>query len=305
MGFRNARNILKHCSPLNSYKLLLASAIVTRPSYKSLWLALLRPFIREGQVPFEYRCYGRDLKANLRIAELADDMQVIWEQCVRDIYEVDRSFSPDLVIDGGGNTGLFTMRMSAAASATQNAEVKFVIVEPLPRNTEQIQKNLKMNGIDAEIMPVCIGGSRRTIPFYCREAIRSSFDSNEAYTQVIDMPVVTIHDAIGSCRAERILVKIDIEGMEVEALKAFIPEEKRAVYILGELHDYDRDLPLMEDLFHSHGWKLSFYDIYGNTALFRACSPEALLLLPSMQAFAFSPFSSTTPDTQAPHPERA
>jgi FkbM family methyltransferase len=282
VGFRNARNILKHCSPVNSYKLLLASAIITRPTYKSVWLALLRPFIREGQIPFQYRCYGRDLKANLRMAELDDDMQIIWEQCVRDVYEVDLNFAPDLVMDGGGNTGLFTMRMSAAASSSQNPQTKFVIVEPLPRNTQQIQKNFEINGIDAEIMPVCLGGSRRTIPFYCREAMRSSFDSNEAYTQVIDMPVVTIQDAIGSSPAERILVKIDIEGMEIEALKTFIPEEKRAVYILGELHNYQRDLPLMENLFRSHGWKLSFFDIYDNLAQFRACSPAAAPLLPSM-----------------------
>ena len=76
------------------------------------------------------------------------------------------------------------------------------------------------------------------------------------------------------CEAIEMLAR-PLAGMEIEALKTFIPGEKRAVYILGELHNYERDLPLMENLFHSHGWKLNFYEIYDNLAQFRACSPAA------------------------------
>ena len=52
------------------------------------------------------------------------------------------------------------------------------------------------------------------------------------------MPVILLHDAIGSSPAERILIKLDIEGMEIEALSEFVPNEQRAVCIVGELHEY-------------------------------------------------------------------
>ena len=141
-----------------------------------------------------------------------------------------------------------------------------------------------MNQIEAAIKPNCLGGALRTIPFYCREAIRSSFDPTEPYTSVIDIPVIRIQDAIGTSTAQRILIKLDIEGMEYEALSAYVPTEQRAVYIIGELHDYVGQASMMEDLFHKYGWRIQFHSIADGYALFRACSPAALPLLPAMQS---------------------
>jgi hypothetical protein len=136
-----------------------------------------------------------------------------------------------------------------------------------------------MNEIEAEVMPVCLGGTRRLIPFYCRAANESSFDSTEAYDSTIEIPVVLLDDAIGDSPAERILIKLDIEGMEVEVLNAFVPKEHRAVYLVGELHDYPVNAPLMRHLFESYGWTLELFDIGQKTSSFRACSPAAMPLL--------------------------
>jgi hypothetical protein len=91
-----------------------------------------------------------------------------------------------------------------------------------------------------------------------------------------------LQNAIGSSAAKRLLIKLDIEGMEVEALSAFIPSEQRAVYLVGELHDVSRNAPLMEELFRSHGWTLRLDEGPHDTCSFRGCSPSALPLLPSM-----------------------
>jgi FkbM family methyltransferase len=217
----------------------------------------------------------------VRVSELESDFLSTRELGVDDVYGLDLSFQPDLVIDGGGNIGLFTLRASTGFEAARDATVRFVICEPVPENLVQIQKHLALNGVSAEIMPVCLGGTPRTIPFYCREANQSSFESVKPYVRVIEIPVVTLQNAIGPAAAERILIKLDIEGMEVEALSAFIPSEHRAVYLVGELHDASRNAPLMEDLFHSHGWTLKLDDNPQDTCNFRGCSPAALSLLSS------------------------
>jgi FkbM family methyltransferase len=235
------------------------------------------------------------MRGSLRLSDLASDMLSIWELSVDDTYGIDDHFAPDLIVDGGGNIGLFTLRRAAAASLGGESKVKFVIVEPLPRNVDQIRKHLKMNRVDAEIMPTCLGGIPRSIPFYCREAIRSSFDSKEAYTSVVELPVLRLQDVIGSSPAKRILIKLDIEGMELEALRAFVPMEERAVYIVGELHNYEGESMLMEELFREHGWTFGFSHIYDNYAHFRACSPAALPFIPSMSSPNF-PQSSGFPD---------
>ena len=128
----------------------------------------------------------------------------------------------------------------------------------------------------------CLGGERRSIPFYCREAIDSSFDPEKPYTSVIEIPVYTLQDAIGSCSAGRILIKLDIEGMEIEVLGAYVPSESRPVYIVGELHSFAVNAPTLRRIFGDYGWAFEFCEVADDHATFRACSPAALPLLASM-----------------------
>jgi len=278
MLFPNIRRLVHIGSPVSSLKLILAAGTCTRPKYRGIFLWLLRPFVRRGEIAVRYRCYEGRQQSKLRVSDLGADFASTLELCVCDIYRLERGFRPDLVVDGGGNIGLFTLRAAGCYPATAEASPKFVICEPLPRNIEQIRKHLKMNAIDAEILPYCIGGTRRSIPFYCRAANESSFDPRGGYDSVMEIPVLLIEDALKH-PAERILIKLDIEGMEVEALSALLPHERRAVYIVGELHDYPVNAPLMRRLFEEHGWMLDLFDIDRQTSSFRACSPAAAPLL--------------------------
>jgi FkbM family methyltransferase len=274
MAFPNVKRILRIGSPLSSLKLLLVVTFYSRPRFEALAHALLRPFVHNGMISIRYRCYERFYKTFLRTADLQADYLSTRELCVNDIYHLDRNFKPDLVIDGGGNIGLFSLRAAAAYPSAQ-----IVICEPLPRNVEQIQRHLEGNGVQAEILPNCLGGTRRTLPFYCRGANESSFDAAEPYDKVMEIPVVLLQDAIGSSPAQRILIKLDIEGMEVEALTALLPTEHRPIYIVGELHQYPVNSPIMERLFRENGWMLELFDTDEVTSSFRACSPSAISLL--------------------------
>lgn len=277
MAFENVGYILRAGSIFSSFKLLLAAASSSRPSLRPLCLLLLRPFVRQGQIAFSYRCYGRTMRGFLRLSDLSNDLYSVFELSIRDSYHLSRSFKPDLVIDGGANIGLFTLRVAAAAAADGASPVRFVACEPLPRNVEQLRRHLAANRIQAEVMEGCLGGSRRSVPFYCREALSSSFDPQQPYTRVLEMPVYTLQDAIGDSTASRILIKLDIEGMEVEVLKSFIPTEGRAVYLVGELHECAANRREFEQIFRDHGWILELGEVaYDDHALFRACSPAAL-----------------------------
>jgi FkbM family methyltransferase len=271
MAFSHAKNILTIGSPLSSWKLLLATGIYTRPKYRPLWRALLRPFIHHGEISVRYRCSERYVTMLIRESEFSSDLQCALELAVRDEYHLDPAFQPDLVIDGGANIGLFTLR--AAAASSSNPPAKFVVCEPMAHNIERIQKHLEINRMKAEIRRGCLGGTRRSMPFYCRESINSSFDPAKVYL---------LEDAIAPYPAKRILIKLDIEGMEVEALSAFVPSEQRPVYVVGELHDISINAPVMERLFQDYGWTYELGEPADDQALFRACSPAALPLLPSM-----------------------
>lgn len=282
MALENVGRILRIGSPLSSFKLLLIAASRSRPRYRALCLKLLQPFTRNGEVSLRYRCCNRYLRCFIRLSDLDSDLISVLELAVRDAYNLDFNFQPDLVIDGGGNIGLFTLRAAAGVTCVGDSPAKYVICEPLPRNLLQIRKHLAINGVSAQVMAGCLGGERRSIPFYCREAIDSSFDPEKPYASVMEIPVYTLRDAIGSYPAERILIKLDIEGMEIEVLGAYVPSEHRPVCIVGELHSFGVNAPTLHRIFEDYGWAFEFCEVANDHATFRACSPAALPLLASM-----------------------
>jgi FkbM family methyltransferase len=286
MALDNVKDILNIGSPVSSYKLLLMQGAFSRPQFRSLFRALLQPAVRDGRIAVKYRCHNRLLKSFVRLSEMESDFYSTRELAVNDVYSLDYGFHPDLVIDGGGNIGMFTLRAAAGLAAAGDASVRITICEPVPQNLEQIRTHLELNGVHATILPVCLGGTSRTIPFYCREANQSSFEPDKPFRSVMEIPVVTLQEVIGSDPAERILIKLDIEGMEVETLSAYLPTERRAVYVVGELHNVARNAAPMEELFRAHGWTLELYGIANDLGSFRGCSPAALPLLPSMAALA-------------------
>jgi FkbM family methyltransferase len=271
MAFGNARQIVQATSGLSAFKLLLLMVRFTRPRLEPLWKMLLQPFVRNGEVPFEYREGNRNYSAAIRTTDLQSDLHSTLEVIVRKVYALDPAYAPDFVIDGGANIGLFSLQ-----AAAMYPSAKIVMCEPLPRNVAQAKKLLSKNHVAADLLPVCIGGSHRTIPFYCRGANESSFDAGEPYTSVLEIEVLPLRDIAESQPAQRVLIKLDIEGMEIESLQEYVPGESRSVIILGELHRHKETRPMMEALFAGHGWSFKVGDVSGEDTIFEAHSPAAL-----------------------------
>jgi FkbM family methyltransferase len=268
MALENAGLILKAASGTSKLKLLLLTAQYSRPSLSPFCAVLLRPFVRKDELPIQYTQANRSFNVFLRTADQQSDLHSTLEVAVRNVYPLDPNFAADLVIDGGANIGLFSLQAAAVyPSAT------ILVCEPLPRNLSQIEKHIARNDIAAKVLPVCIGGDRRTIPFFCRGANASSFDPAKPYDSVLNIDVMRLSDIVNSCPAQRIVIKLDIEGMEIEALETYVPGEDRAVIIFGELHGHKENRPALERLFVRHGWSIRLGDLSGDDAIFEARSP--------------------------------
>jgi FkbM family methyltransferase len=268
MRFPIARRILSSGLTLSVLKLLLIAAISSRPWTKAVCRFFLRPFVRSGEIPIYWNCRGRRLRIHIRMADLLCDFCSIFELAVCDIYRLDPELCPDLIIDGGGNTGLFTLNALGL-----NPHARVLICEPVPRNIIIIKKHLELNDASAEILPVCIGGTRGRIAFYEREANLGSFDPTLPYVRKLDVQVLTLDDLLADSLATSILIKLDIEGMEVESLRSFVrPMEKRKITVVGELHNQRTNKASFADIFSVAGWELKFYDTGDPECTFHATS---------------------------------
>lgn len=270
----NARRILKMGPSLTTFKLLLMAAAASRPGLRSLCLLLLRPFVHEGEISVDYRYETRSYTAFIRMDDMGSDYYSVLELAVYRIYSLDKAFAPDLVIDGGGNIGLFSLAASAVFPSS-----KIVICEPVPRNIDRIKMHLRLNKVQAELLQVCIGGTNRTIPFYVREANQGSFDPTKPYRDVLNVQVSTLSDILRTRDARNILIKLDIEGMEIETLEQYVPVENRAVCIVGELHGHKENSHSIERIFQNKGWTLRYSDVTDQGSAFQAYSPAAVAFL--------------------------
>lgn len=264
----------------SALKMALIAMMASRPRLAWIGQGLLRCMARRGELTIRYRCYGRRYRIVLRMSDLASDYYSARELAVDDIYRLEECFIPDIVLDGGGNTGLFTLRASA-----RSPHARIITCEPLPRNADLIARHLAANGVSATLQRVCIGGNQRSIPFYCREANQGSFDGKLPYSAVIQVPVLPIEVILGAATTpitgqEKVFIKLDIEGMEMEALEHYLPLEQRAVVIVGELHDHARNVARFKQFFQTAGWNLAFLGGNDSTSTFRAVSPAALPLMP-------------------------
>jgi FkbM family methyltransferase len=293
MVFSNARLILQKASGWSAIKLLLLAAGRSRPGLKMIWTPLLWSYVRSGEIPITYTHSNRTFRVFLRLADQDSDLHSILEVLIRQVYPLNPAYAADLVIDGGANIGLFSLQ---AASVYPSA--KLIACEPLPRNIVQLNKHLNRNHVTASVMSVCVGGAHGTIPFYCRGANASSFNASTPYDDVLSIEVLSLQEVVAASSAQRILIKLDIEGMEIEALQSYVPTEQRSVIVLGELHGHKHNRGKLESLFAQHRWSFQLGDLSGDDAIFEARSPAALRLLPNHNLQA----TSTTQPTSAPVP---
>lgn len=266
---QNAREITRRTSGRSRLVLLLAQASFTRPLFAAACRLLLGRFTSDGRIAFEYFINGIRRRAFLRVAHLQADLYSALELAVRDLYRLGDLPEPRFIIDGGGNTGMFTL---AAAARWPHAELK--ICEPVPHNLAILAEHLRINSIKGELLPIALGRSPGKARFYCRGATQGSFSPDLPYESVIDVPVATLSQVYEPHAACPSLVKLDIEGAEVEVLDEFLERPRQQIAIIGELHLRQVYKPHVMDLLQRKGWSSIFFEESENYSQFHFFSPD-------------------------------
>lgn len=153
------------------------------------------------------------------------------------VFESGLTFSPgDVILDLGANEGVFSIMMAKLFPFT-----RVISLEPVPRTFAQFVRNVGLNGC-MNIEPFCLGVGDSIKSIYLNVSKDYSGGSTSLCTFNPDhhtkdaAEIVTIDSLFTKFNLSRIrLLKIDIEGMEYEALYAstLIPSID---FITAELH---------------------------------------------------------------------
>lgn len=270
--FTRARAIMDALSGLSKVKILLATLASSRPRVRPLAHGLLRLMAPGARISYKYKIGNCDRIGFLRWEHLDSDLQSALELAVGDTYRLEHLPRPDFIIDGGANTGMFSL-----AAAARWPDVPIVAFEPVPVNLDAIRRHLDANRVGplVRVEPAALAGADGSSRFYVREANQGSFSALQPGDKPIDVACRALAQYLPSDPQSLKLVKLDIEGAEVEVLDALFSNGGLSrILILMELHNTPVTRPWIEQLARRIGFDLEFFQMGSVTAHCQLSSPD-------------------------------
>ena len=271
--FTRAKMVISKLAGLSRVKFVLAVMANSRPRLRFLAHNLLKLLGHGPSVVYTYRIGGRTLTGFLRWKHIHSDVEVALELAVGDNYRLQQLPQPDFVIDGGANIGLF-----ALAAAARWPKAPIIAFEPVHENVEAIRAHLRANHFENQIKveEAALAGSDGSKRFFIRKSGQAGFVASS-------LPILETVD-VACCALARFLpqdpdllklIKMDIEGGEVEVLEAlFANGGLKKTIIVMEIHFPPATRQWIEDLARRIGYIIEFYEFGPVTAHCQLASPD-------------------------------
>jgi FkbM family methyltransferase len=147
-------------------------------------------------------------------------------------------------IDGGACTGDYTILLS-------KQHMRCIAFEPIPDNYETLVKNISLNDLDSKVESYMVGLGNENKPAWFRfnpvntgaSHIDKGNDPTGIRTEI--RTIDSLLPALKISTKEKILFKLDVEGMEPEALQGsteFIRQYPNITFIMEDKHSGQHSL---------------------------------------------------------------
>ena len=179
------------------------------------------------------------------------------EPLFRDSVDVDYT-----LLDCGANFGYWSVLISSAPYGSHKA----IAIEPSSQNFAKLKNNAEINGNRFEVMKCAIGAARGTA--------RLSGTKHEAFSIAgnggscgEDVRVIALDNLLDDGKVSpngKYLIKLDVEGVEVEAIKGGMRLLQGDSVLLCEEHGNDPDHAVSRYILEQTPLKLIVYDPRSN-----------------------------------------
>lgn len=167
----------------------------------------------------------------------------------------------DVVVEIGGHIGLHSLVIREKIGE----EGKLSVFEPEPENREILEKNLELNGFTGvEVNEHAISNQKGEADFHLDDKNTGAASLKSGHgKEKITVPLITLEEYLNNSSIEKIdLVKIDVEGAELDVLEGMDLENKRYSKILIEIHWERIEEHKWEQKMQNSNFQAS--DIFGN-----------------------------------------
>ena len=176
---------------------------------------------------------------------------VIFEEAFMEgVYRLDAvAFSPDFIIDCGAFEGYFSL-----LAASRFPGVPIVAFEPNARNLAGFNANVQRNHLAIEVRSSAVSTTDGTAAFTGGGCGGRLGPPTAGW---IVVPVTDLRRLIAELKAERLLVKLDIEGEEATLLPVLLPVLPKQCAIYFEWHHSAQEYQRAVSLLSAHGFVTS------------------------------------------------
>lgn len=184
------------------------------------------------------------------------ELKIIYENNLRCIYTQFPEFSPMqgwTVLDVGANIGATSL---CYASSMKRGRI--IAVEPHPSTLKSLRTNLALNSFEGlvEIEEVAVSDQSGSISMFIPEdgtmAMQTASGLAHHKGKIIEIPCVTIDSLLTRHKIDHLnLLKIDIEGYELDALKGATETLQRTDFVVLEYHSEELRSACQELLEHA------------------------------------------------------
>jgi FkbM family methyltransferase len=160
-------------------------------------------------------------------------------------------------IDGGANYGYWSVLVSSAPYGSHKA----IAIEPSAANFAKLANNAKINAGRFEVMKCAIGARRGTAHLTGTKHEAFSIAGGGAGGEQV--PVMALDDLIEDGKVQgtgKYLVKLDVEGVEIEAIRGGTRLLATDSMILCEEHGQDRNHTVSRYILDQTPMQLMVYD---------------------------------------------
>lgn len=162
------------------------------------------------------------------------------------------------LIDCGANYGYWSVLVSSSPFGSH----KVIAIEPSSQNFAKLANNAKVNGNRFELMQCAIGAARGTAHLSGAKHEAFSIAGGEDASGE-DVPVIALDDLLDEGKLSesgKYLIKLDVEGVEVEAIKGGARLLRADSVILCEEHGSDPEHTVSRYILEQTPLKLIVYD---------------------------------------------